>query len=338
MLHRLLSLALVATLSLSGSVAAARPAASSYRVAAPMPGLGDGSWDYARVDRGILYVAHDAVVSRFDLHRRIALPTIGDIAHGHAVVPLPDGRSLAVTSGHDASVRIIDRNSGSALASIGVGAKPDAALIDPGTGHLLSMDADAGTVSEIDLAARRVVRTIHVRDALEYAAIGRGRILFINDEDANEMEVVDLVAGATRAPIALPGCEAPTGLAYDARTDRLVAACANGQAAIVDAHTRRLVQLVPIALGPDAVLIDPRRGVALIPCGADGVLDVLSLAGRTVTRIARVSTETGARTGAIDPATGIVYLPTARFGPAPAGHERAPILPGSFHIVVVRPS
>jgi hypothetical protein len=49
----------------------------------------------------------------------------------------------------------------------------------------------------------------------------------------------------------------------------------------------------------------------------------------------RVHTEIGARTGAVDPATGIVYLPTARFGPPPAGGGRPPALPGSFHVLIV---
>jgi hypothetical protein len=57
-----------------------------------------------------------------------------------------------------------------------------------------------------------------------------------------------------------------------------------------------------------------------------------------VTRIGRVTTEAGARTGAIDPSTGIIYLPTAKFGaPAQPGGRPGPIA-GSFHILVLKPS
>ena len=319
-------------------IAEARPAHAPYHVAGTIAAPEEGSWDYARVNEHVLYVAHDTQVSRFDLNRGVPLPPIGAIAHAHAVVPLPGGRLLAVTSGHDASVRIIDRRDGTQIASIAVGANPDAALVDPVSGHLLSMDADAGSIAEIDVAAHRVVRTIAVRTGLEYAAIGRHRLLYVNNEDANVVEVIDLASGVPRPPIALPGCDAPTGLGYDAARDRLIAACANGQAAIVDASAARLIALVPIGHGPDAVLIDERRHVALIPCGSEGELVVLSLAGATVRRTAQVPTEVGARTGAIDPATGIVYLPTARPGaPATTGGRGSPLL-GTFHIVVVRPS
>jgi len=52
--------------------------------------------------------------------------------------------------------------------------------------------------------------------------------------------------------------------------------------------------------------------------------------------VGRVKTEVGARTGALDPETGDIYLPTARFAPvAQPGGKRAPV-PGSFHILVVK--
>ena len=83
-------------------------------------------------------------------------------------------------------------------------------------------------------------------------------------------------------------------------------------------------------------MIDARRGVALIPCGKAGVLEVLTL-GATVTKAATVPTEPGARPGALDPTTGIVYLPTARLAPPIAPSKRPAAVPGTFHFVVVRP-
>jgi len=83
-------------------------------------------------------------------------------------------------------------------------------------------------------------------------------------------------------------------------------------------------------------MIDSARGLAFIPSGRDGELDVIALArGGALAVTERVPTEIGARTGAVDLATGIVYLPTARFGPPPAAGGRPPALPGTFHVVVV---
>ena len=324
-------------LALLGSAPIAPPA---YHVAETLPGPDGAGWDYASVDAAgrRLYIAHGDAVTAVSLDPAAPATSIGAINHGHAVVPLPHSHLLLVTSGRDATARLIDTVTGAEQSRISVGKDPDAAILDPATGHVLVINAEAGTISEIDAAKAAVIRTIQVKPALEFAAIGRGRMLFVNNEDANEIDTVDLVAGKTRAPIALPGCEAPTGLAYDAKTDRLIAACANGKAAIVDASARRLVSLVAIGSGPDAVVLDAARRLAFIPCGRDGVLEVLSLdAPRGVTRIATVKTEVGARTGALDPVTGAIYLPTARFGPLVQGTKRPPALPGSFHILVVRP-
>lgn len=200
------------------------------------------------------------------------------------------------------------------------------------------MNAESGSISILDLDAMRVTRTIAVKPALEYAALAADGTLFVNDEDANEMEVVDVAHGTVAPAIALPGCEAPSGLALDTRTAHLIVACANGEAAVVNARTRKLVGLVPIGRGPDAVILDAARRRAYVPCGKDGVLDVLTLDGPTVRRVARVSTAVGARTGALDPSTGAVYLPTARLEPAKTPNAHPTPRPGSFRILVVKSS
>ncbi len=58
--------------------------------------------------------------------------------------------------------------------------------------------------------------------------------------------------------------------------------------------------------------------------------------GKQPRKIATVATEVGARTGAVDPSTGGIYLPAAKFGaPATAG-GRPTIIPGSVELLVVR--
>ena len=311
-------------------------AAPDYHVAGSISGP-DGSWDYARVDPAAhkLYVARANAVTVVDLASGAAA-SIGEIQRGHAVVPLPGGH-LLVTSGTDGTVRFFGTD-GKQIASIAVGKKPDAAILDDSGKRAFVMNSDSGTVSVIDTVAMKVAQTITVKPALEFAAFAGGA-LFINDEDANEIEVADVATGKLGKPIALTGCEGPTGLGYDAKHGRLISACANGKAAVVDAKARKLLALVDIGKGPDAVIVDEARGLAFVPCGRDGVLDILSLASsKDVTRVGRITTEAGARTGALDPTTGIIYLPTAAFGaPAQPGGRPAPT-PGSFHIVVVKPS
>lgn len=323
------------------ATAAAPSAVPSYHVAGRIAGPDGAGWDYAQVDPATrrLYVAHGAAVTVVDLAHGNAVNSIGAIERGHAVLPIPGTTTLLVTSGRDNSVRLLDTRDGREIARLAVGANPDAAIWDPATRRALVMNAQSGSVSVVDVAGVRVERTIAVKPALEYAAVGPNGTLFVNDEDANELEVVDLRSGKVGAPIALTGCEGPTGLAYDGRTGRLISACANGKVAVVDAQRRRMTALVDIGRGPDAVILDAARRLAFVPCGRDGVLEVLALDGAAgVRKVATVPTESGARTGALDPVDGAIYLPTAAFGPPATAGGRPVAKPGTFHVLVVRPS
>ena len=328
---------LAAFVALALPLAGGAAAAPRYVVATAIAGP-DGPWDYARTDdEGThLYIARGNNVTVVDLATR-KVSSIGNVQRGHAALPLPGG-ALLVSSGTDGTVRLLDPVSGSETATIAVGKKPDAAILDPAKTHAYVMNATSGTVSVIDLATAKLTKTIAVKPALEYAAFSADGTLFINNEDANEIETVDVARGVAGSPIPLLGCDAPTGLAYDKPHNRLIAACANGKAAVVDVATRTLTSLIAIGAGPDAVILDEARHLAFVPCGKDGVLDILSLAGAAVTHVGTVKTEVGARTGALDPKTGTLYLPSAKFGPAPAGGGRPAMLPGTFHILVVRPA
>lgn len=325
--------------SASAWLTAAAPI-SEYQVAENIAGPDGAGWDYAAVDPESrqLYVAHGSAVARVDLGKVNAPDSIGTLVHAHGVVPIPGRNLLLVTSGGDKSVRLIDPVTGTERANLAVGDDPDAAVYEAASGHVFVMNAHSGSISEIDPGGMRVVRTIAAKPGLEFAVIGHGRTLYVNDEDANEIEIVDLAAGKLKGAIPLTGCEGPTGLAFDAAYNRLIATCANGKAAIVDATTAKLVMLVNIGKGPDAVLIDAKRHIALIPCGRDGVLEILALDATGVRHLPGLKTEIGARTGAIDPATGFVYLPTAVFDPPTKPGARPMARPGTFHLVVVRPT
>ena len=324
-------------LALTAAVAVAAAPAPTYVAGRQIAGP-DGGWDYTKVDSDTrkLYVAHGDVVTEIDLANGDAVRSFGAIAKAHAVVPLPGGM-LLVTSAHDNSVRLFDTRTGQETAKIAVGNDPDAAFYDPATRRAVVMNAKGGTISVIDIATRKIVRTIMLKPGLEYGVLAGGGTVFVNNEDANEIEIANLTTGKVGPAIALPGCQGPTGLAFDEKTNQLISACANGKAAVVDAKARRLVKLLDIGAGPDAAIVDAKRRLAFIPCGKDGVLDVIALDAPGGARIAAtVKTEQGARTGALDPSDGSLYLPTARFAPSAAGGKPT-ALPGSFHILAVSP-
>ena len=333
---RILARALTTAAAASLLVGATPMPPPHYAVTGSIPGP-DGGWDYASVGAdGTVYVARSAGVTVVDPAQPAAIRSIGSVMRGHGVVPIPDEKLLMVTSGGDASVRLIEPVAGREVARIAVGANPDAAFYDAAHHRAAVMNARDGTVSVIDLAARKVVRTITLKPGLEFAQAGPGDTLYVNNEETSEIETANLSTGAVGPTIALPGCEGPSGLAYDARSHRLISACANGKAAVVDTSTNREIALLDIGQGPDAVILDARARMALIPCGKSGSLSVISLLPAIPVVVGTLQTAPGARTGAVDPRNGTIYLPTASFSPPAIAGQRPTMQPGSFHILVVK--
>jgi DNA-binding beta-propeller fold protein YncE len=329
----LAALSLVGAASLAAT-GRARPAIPAYHVESSIP-LADGYWDIATYDpeHDRVLVARGTAVSVIDLATKKA-KDIGEVARGHAALAIPGTDEIAVTSGEDDSLNLIDARDGHEIAKVPVGQDPDAALWDPDLRQVLVMDARSGSVSLVDPRSARVTRTIAVRPALEFGALAGPGLLAVNDQDLSELELVDLRQGKRVASIPLKGCDGPSGLAADPAAGLTLSACSNGVAALVDVRARRVLQLLPIGQGPDTALFDAKRKRFLVPCGRSGTLSLFSVTGRTVTPAGTVTTEFGARTAALDPRSGRVFLPTARFAPARQG-QRPPMLPGSAHLLVL---
>jgi len=299
----------------------------------------DGGWDYASVDSTghRLYVARGDGVMAVNLDDQSVTPTLVAGGRVHGVLPL--GGGLAISTNGDSSSAILFRTAdGAVVAEFAAGKKPDAVVRDSKSGLVAVMNGKDGTVTLIDIDKKTVVGSIAVGGTLEFAAAdGEGHV-FVNVEDKNELVTMDIPSRRVLARIPLKDCDGPTGLALDAARHVLVSACGNGKAVAISAIDGHFLAGLPIGGHPDAVIFDAANSRFLVPCGGDGTLSVISEAGDGVLSAADpVATEVGARTGAIDAATGKVYLPTAAFLPAKPGERRA-VVPGSFHILVLGPS
>jgi YVTN family beta-propeller protein len=338
-LHRLLG-ALAAAAALAGLTAPSMAApAPSYRVVDRIKGP-DGGFDFVSFDPALrrIYVSRADGVTALDVDSGALVGHLSPAQHSHAVLPLREGKALLVTDSGSNSAHLVDAASGALIADIPTGQKPDAAAFDPSTTLALVMNGKSGDVTLIDPASAKAVGSIAVGGGLESPAVdGAGR-LFITIEDQNQIAVVDLKARARVGYYALNGCDGPTGLAFAPDAGLLIAACANKVAKVLRASDGQEIATLSIGAGPDEVAYDPVRRLAFIPCGRDGVMEVVAVRGPAdVAVVQNVETRTSARTGAVDPKTGRVYLPSVELAPAQAG-ARPQAVPGSFAILVVAPA
>lgn len=295
----------------------------------------DGGWDYAFIDGTArrLYVAHGDAVMAVDLDTGKVEPKLVEGQRLHAVLPLPDGKVLS-TNGGSNTATLFEGATGKVIATIPTGQKPDGATYDPSSGLALVMDGKDGDATLVDPKTGTSPGRIPIGGALEFpAADGKGKV-FVNIEDKGEIAVLDVAARKVTARYTLPGCEEPSGLAIDRKAGILVSACANGKAIALKAADGSVLATLPIGMRPDFAIFDPKRKLFFIPCG-EGNLAVIGEDDGTPKVIATIPTAQGARTGALDPKTGKLYLPTADFQPAPAGERHYQPVPGTFRILIV---
>jgi YVTN family beta-propeller protein len=321
-------------LCLAAPAASAGDAAPSLSVIATIPGP-DGGWDIPSVDAGgrRLYIAHGDAVMAVDLDSGKVTPKLVEGKRLHAVLPLPDGRALS-TNGGDNTATLFEAATGKVIAAIPTGANPDAVLFEPSSGLALVMDGKGGDITLIDPKTAHVEGRIDVGGKLEFAvADGKGRV-FVNVEDKAEIAAIDVAQRKVMARYKLDGCEEPSGLALNPDTGLLLAACANRKAVAVQAKDGAPVATLIIAERPDGAIFDAKRKLFFIPCGAGSMAVIGESAGKPAV-IATVPTANGARTAALDPQTGKLYLPTADFAPPAAGEKRHTVVPGTFRVLVV---
>lgn len=349
--EKCLAIVLLVLTCFSGTgIVVARPAdRPRFTVIGTIPATA-GLWDYAAVDPQShrLYLA-DAGVLALDLATRKVTTQLvrGRLTHG--IVPL--GHDIvAVADGAHRQVVIFEGRTGRILHRIPTGTPPsakdwhdpDAMLFEAKTGSLIAVNGDSGTLALIDLRRNVVGDVIRIGGKLEFAAAGRNGIVYVNVESRNELAVVDVPARRVLRRIRLPGCEKPTGLAYDPRYELIVSACSNGLADFLRAETGALAAQVAIGKGCDAVLLDESRRFVYFPSGDGGILSIVALRGpREIRLVQKLRTAPGVRLGALDPATGVLYLPAVQYDWA-APRIRLPglpplpaPLPGSFRFLMV---
>jgi len=302
----------------------------------------DGGWDYASSDpeKGRIYWSRNEGFTDIIDVKTGKLSQLKNTGNAHLAVPVAGTDLVVLPLRMPAkTIRILDAVADKIVADVGGGETPDGATYDPFSKHVFVADRDPSEVTEVDAQAGKSSTFSVGGGHLEFPAPdGAGR-LFVNRSQAGEIAVIDIKTQKVTGSYKMAGCEGPSGLAYAEKSKLLISSC-DGLAKVLAAADGKEVASIPIGKGPDAVIYDPVRQLAFIPAGRDGVLDVISVADPAhVALVQHLPTHVLARTGAVDPQSGKVYLMSAEPDPSKprGGGGRPTPKDGSFEMLVIGP-
>ena len=318
-------------------------AAAPYKVVKTVA-LGPGErWDYATFDppSGRVYVAHGDHVSVVDPDKGTVVGAVGPEPGGTHGIGIAGGLGFT-DDGEAGTVAAFDPRTFRIVKQLKAQPDADGIVADPASGHVFVIGGDSGAITVVDPKADAVIATIKVGAGLEAAvADGKGK-LFVDGVEAHDIVVVDTRTNEIVAHHPMSGCERPHGIAMDAEARRVFATCVNKVMIVVDADSGANLASLPIGAFSDGAAFDPVRKLALSANG-DGTLTVVKeKSANAFAVIADVPTAKSARTIALDPKTGRVFLPAAdvaRIDPpaTPGGRPRVTYVAGSTKLLVLEP-
>ena len=312
---------------------------SGYHLLKTIPVPGDTFWDYLKFDASTnhLFISRGDHVAVVDVETGKVVADIGGMEGIHGIVLAPEFNRGFVTDGRGAKVWIFDLNTLKVTGSAAADPDADGEVYDPASKRVFTMNGDSKSSTVIDAATGKVLGKIDLGGGPEFpVADGQGHV-YANIETTSEIVEIDsnTMKITHRWPLA-PG-DHPSGLAMDTKNRILFSGCRNKMMAIVNADTGKVVTTLAIGAGVDATRFDPGTGYAFASNG-DGTLTVIHEDSPTqFSVVENVTTERGARTMALDPATHRVFLVTAQVEriPNPPPHTRPfRMVPNSFHVLV----
>jgi len=284
---------------------------------------GEGGTDYlvAEPGTGRVFVSRNTHVMVVDGSSGKVLGDIQNTPRMHGIALAPKWNHGFTSNAGDSTVTMFDLKTLAAIRKIKIPPGGlDGIMYDAHSDRIIltNHSRPVGTLTALDARSGDIVGTVDLADnAPEGAASdGKGRI-FVNLEGASMIEVIDEAAMKSVATWPLAPCEGPTGIAYDAASDRVISGC-SGISVVVDPATGKVVATIANGEGVDALGWDPGEKLVYVPAGRDGNVTVAHQDGAdSYTVLATVNTVAGAKTITVDPTTHAVYLFQPEYGPPP---------------------
>ena len=200
---------------------------------------------------------------------------------------------------------------------------------------MFTLNGDAHSSTVIDPAGT-LVTNIPLGGKPEYGQpAGDGKV-YANLTDVSEVVEIDGKTATVTRRWSTEPCKQPVSMAIDTAHHRLFSGCRSGVMAVSDYQAGKVVATLPIGTGVDGAGYDPASADAFAS-NADGTLTVIHQDSPDQYNVAEtVQTAPASRNMGLDPTNHRIFIAAAKFGPAPAGGRgRAPVLPGTFAVLVV---
>ncbi|HEX4138021.1 MAG TPA: hypothetical protein VHY84_25655 [Bryobacteraceae bacterium] len=326
-------------LALGTAVLLCAQSSSSYRITHTWTLGGDGSWDYVVPDppHHRVFIARQNRLMVVDEDNGTLLGEVTGIngAHGTAIAE-STGHGFA-TSGNDQSVVMFDLQTYKALGRIPAAEDADAIVYDPASNRVFTLNGDAHSSTVIDPRQGTLITNIPLGGKPEYgASAGDGKV-YANLTDTNEVVEIDAKAAMVVRRWPTAPCKAPVSMAIDTAHHRLFSGCRSGLMAVSDYQAGKIVTTLPIGMGVDGAGYDPASGNAFAS-NADATLTVIHQDTADQYHVVEnVRTPPASRNMGLDPTNHRIFVASAKFGPVPkgTGRGRAPVLAGSFSVLVI---
>jgi DNA-binding beta-propeller fold protein YncE len=184
----------------------------------------------------------------------------------------------------------------------------------------------------------KLVTNISLGGKPEYGATAGDGMVYANITDNSEVVEIDAKKLSVSRRWSTEPCKQPVSMAIDTKNHRLFSGCRSGVLAVSDYASGKVVATVPIGMGVDGTGYDATTG-NIFASNADGTLTVIHQdASDKYHVVENVQTAQGSRNLGLDSTNHRLYLPAADFGPATANSRQAPIVAGTFRILVVERS
>ena len=335
----LLALAALASLvPVRATVAQTATGANLYHLSKAVPIGAPDRWDYLLYENTAhrVYAAHGASIDVLD----------GGSGAKIGQVPVPGANGVAVVPGigkgyagsrTNQAVIVFDLASFKILKTVPIGEDSDAVVYDPVSKRVFVMEGDPKKAVAIDTGTDTVAGEVSLSGKPEFAAVdGSGR-LFVNIADQRAIQRIDTRTLKVEATWPVAECESPHGLSIDPASKRLFTTCINSKLMVVDAVSGRIVATFPIAAGSDASAFDGQRKRVFSSNGAGSLTVIRADGPDKYELLGENTTQPLARTMAVDPATGRIYLLAAdRIEVDPKAtnpHKRYGVAPGTARLL-----